>query len=148
MTADQGDDSMLIVWDSITATPVRTFFNPHEGGVKCLDLSSDNMYIATLGNDNPQTISLWDWTNEKEDGPICSLRFKYIPHFQGQHWVKFNPDDPTELATNGTQRVVFLNWDKNDSELGYYAPTFLKRDFSDPKNFDGALTKTVFIPNT
>ena len=56
---------MLIVWDSITGTPVRTFFNPHPGGVKCLDLSADNMYLATLGNDEPQTISLWDWTDEK-----------------------------------------------------------------------------------
>ena len=96
---------MLIVWDSLTATPVRTFFNPHEGGVKCLDLSANNMYIATLGADNPQTISLWDWTNEKEDGPMGSLRFKYTPDFQGQHWVKFNPDDPTEIASNGTRRV-------------------------------------------
>jgi hypothetical protein len=44
---------MLIVWDSITGTPVRTFFNPHPGGVRCLDLSMDNMYLATLGNDEP-----------------------------------------------------------------------------------------------
>jgi len=73
VTADCGEDSMLIVWDSYSATPVRTFLNPHPDGIKCLDLSTNNLYLVTLGNDEPQTISLWDWTNEKLDGPICSL---------------------------------------------------------------------------
>jgi len=44
---------MLIVWDSMTGTPVRTFLNPHPDGIKCLDLSSNNMYLVTLGNDVP-----------------------------------------------------------------------------------------------
>ena len=73
VTADCGEDSMLIVWDSLSGTPVRTFLNPHPDGIRCLDLSTDNRYLATLGNDEPQTISLWDWTDEKEDGPIVSL---------------------------------------------------------------------------
>ena len=54
---------MLVVWDSLSATPVRTFLNPHPNGVKTMDLSSCKQYIATLGVDTPQTISLWDWTN-------------------------------------------------------------------------------------
>ena len=81
VTADSGEDSMLIVWDSIAGTPVRTFLNPHPDGIRCLDLSMDNMYLVTLGNDEPQTISLWDWTNEKEEGPIVSLQFKYTLQF-------------------------------------------------------------------
>jgi len=44
-----------------------------------------------------------------------SLQYKYTNQFLPQHWVKFNPNDPTELATNGTQRVVFLNWEKGVS---------------------------------
>lgn len=55
---------MLIVWDSLSATPVRTFLNPHPNGIKCLDLSTCNKYLVTVGNDEPQTVSLWDWTNE------------------------------------------------------------------------------------
>jgi WD40 repeat protein len=81
VTADSGEDSMLIVWDSLSGTPVRTFLNPHPDGIKCLDLSMDNKYLVTLGNDEPQTISLWDWTNEKEEGPIVSLQFKYTQEF-------------------------------------------------------------------
>jgi hypothetical protein len=49
----------------------------------------------------PQTIALWDWTNENEEGPIVSLAFKSSKEFVPQFWVKFNPNDPNELATNG-----------------------------------------------
>ena len=124
---------MLIVWDSFSGTPVRTFLNPHPDGIKCLDLSTDNRYLATLGNDEPQTISLWDWTDEKEDGPIVSLQFKYTQEFQNQHWVKFNPDNPHELASNGKLRVLFLNWQEGVSQFQYYSPRIEKKDFHEKK---------------
>lgn len=72
---------MLVVWDSISGTPIRTYLNPHPNGVTNIDISSDNNYLVTLGKDEPQTISLWDWTNEKEEGPIVSLQFKYTEEF-------------------------------------------------------------------
>ena len=138
---------MLIVWDSISATPVRTFLNPHPNGIRCLDLSIDNQYLVTLGNDEPQTIALWDWTNTKEEGPIVSLQFKYTEDFLPQHWVKFNPNDPSELATNGNERVVFLNWEKGVSQFQYYAPRIPLKEVNNKKDQRGQLTKTVFIPN-
>jgi WD40 repeat protein len=64
---------MLVVWDSISGNPVRTYLNPHPNGVKTIDISMDSNYLVTLGNDSPQTVSLWDWTNEKEEGPIAGL---------------------------------------------------------------------------
>ena len=53
VTADAGDDSMLVVWNSYSGTPVRTFLKPHPGGIMMMDLSADNRYIATLGADEP-----------------------------------------------------------------------------------------------
>lgn len=106
---------MLVVWDSESGTPIRTYLNPHPNGVKTIDISLDNNYLVTLGNDEPQTISLWDWTNEKEEGPIVSLQFKYTEEFQNQHWVKFNPSDPFEIASNGKERVLFLSWEQGVS---------------------------------
>ena len=147
VTADCGEDSMLIVWDSFSGTPVRTFLNPHPDGIKCLDLSTDNKFLVTLGNDEPQTISLWDWTNTKEDGPICSLQFKYTKEFQNQHWVKFNPEDPHEIASNGKERVLFLSWLDGQSQFQYYSPRIEKKDFNDKKKASALHTKTVFIPD-
>ena len=46
-----------------------------------MDLSTDNKYIVTLGNDEPLNISLWDWTNEAEEGPICTVQYTYTPEF-------------------------------------------------------------------
>lgn len=138
---------MLVVWDSISGTPIRTYLNPHPNGVKTIDISMDNNYLVTLGNDEPQTISLWDWTNEKEEGPIASLQFKYTEEFQNQHWVKFNPNNPTELATNGKERVLFLSWELDVSTFQYYSPRIEKKDFSNKDKAEAHFTKTVFIPN-
>ena len=82
VTADSGEDSMLVVWDSTTGTPVRTYLDPHPNGVAYMDLSRDNQYIVTLGADTDQTMSLWDWTNEKEEGPICSVQFLRTETYQ------------------------------------------------------------------
>lgn len=77
VTADTGEDSMLVVWDSIYGVPVRTFLNPHPNGIICMDLSTDNQYIVTIGAESDlQTISLWDWTNQSEQGPIVSMIIK------------------------------------------------------------------------
>jgi len=147
VTADSGEDSMLIVWDSISATPVRTFLNPHPNGIKCLDLSADNQYLVTIGNDIPQTIALWDWTNENEEGPIVSLQFKSSKKFLPQHWVKFNTNDPMELVTNGQERVLFFNWEKGVSQFQYYSPRAENKDYPDKARALSKYTKSVFIPN-
>ena len=139
---------MLVVWDSLSATPVRTFLNPHPNGVKTMDLSADNQYIATLGADTPQTVSLWDWTDEKNDGPICSLEFQYTDVFQDQHWIKFNPDNPYELCSNGVERVLFLNWQPGLTKFNYYSPPRDKKDFATPDRERCDYTKTVFLPGT
>lgn len=44
---------MLVVWDSLTGVPVRTYLNPHPNGVRVMDISDDIRYIVTLGNDDP-----------------------------------------------------------------------------------------------
>lgn len=39
VTADTGEDSMLVVWDVNTGTPRKTIFNPHADGVIALDVN-------------------------------------------------------------------------------------------------------------
>ena len=66
---------MLVVWDSLWATPKRTYFSPHEEGVISMDISPDSCYIVTLSYSVPQTISLWDISNEESNEPIVSSTF-------------------------------------------------------------------------
>ena len=49
VTADIGEDSILVVWDSFSGAPVKTLFNPHKKGVISLDISDDALFICTLG---------------------------------------------------------------------------------------------------
>jgi len=77
VTADTGEDSMLVVWDSTHGVPVRTYDNPNPNGIISMDLSADNQYIVTIGAEpDLQTISLWDWTNVNETGPIAAMVIK------------------------------------------------------------------------
>lgn len=48
MTADSGEDSMLVIWDVHTGIPKKTIFDPHANGVMDLDISVDGQYIVTL----------------------------------------------------------------------------------------------------
>ena len=63
-------------------------------------------------------------------------------------WVKFNPNDSFELATNGSERVMFLNWEVGVPKFQYYAPRIDKKDFSSKEKSEAKYTKTIFIPNT
>ena len=151
VTADTGEDSMLVVWDSLHGVPVRTFIDPHPNGVLCMDLSSDNQYIVTIGAEaTQQTISLWDWTNVNETGPIVSMQMKPVPNDR-LHWIKFNPDKNQEIAINSKQYIYFFSWKAGVSKFEYYKPAINKGDYggkNSNSNNGTDFTKTVFIPNS
>ena len=52
-SADAGPDSVIVIWDSETGVPVKTIFNPHNLGVADLAMSSDGMFLASLGATHP-----------------------------------------------------------------------------------------------
>lgn len=68
----------MVVWDTASATPIKSVFNPHPNGVIGMDISSDSMFIVTLSApgqlnneiEGPQTISLWEWTNPENGGAL------------------------------------------------------------------------------
>jgi len=139
---------MMVVWDSITGTPLRTYLNPHPGGIRALDISSDCQYLVTLGADSPQTVSLWEWLNTEQEGPINSKEF-IGESFKGNspmHWCAFNPDTATEFVTMNKKTVFFFNWEEQTNELHFYFPKVNASDFSKPERFQDDYTKTVFIP--
>ena len=87
VTCDIGTESILVVWDSYSGSPVKTIFSPHINGVISADISDDSLFIATLASPFPgvkQDIALWAWTQETEtallrtkvlvEEPQCAIR--------------------------------------------------------------------------
>ena len=94
-----------------------------------------------------QTISLWDWTNVNETGPIVSMIIKpTLSQSCQMHWIKFNPDKNQEIAMNSARRIMFMSWKHESSQFEYYSPSLQGTDSkgSEPIRF----TKTVFIPKS
>ena len=46
--ADARPDSMIVVWDTLSTTPIKTLFNPHPFGVQAMAMTPDAMFLATL----------------------------------------------------------------------------------------------------
>lgn len=128
VTADSGQDSMLVIWDSIWGTPKRTYFTPHENGVIYLDISPDSNYVVTLSNCIPQTISIWEINNEERIEPLVTTTFT-SNKAKMQHDVRFNTHQIQDIVTTGKSNVVFFNWLVKDSDFVYYEPNITKNAF-------------------
>lgn len=124
-TADRGTESMVIIWDSFTTIPVQTIFEAHPDGCAAIAMSPDAKYIATISYNLPQTVSVWDWTNNGET-PICSATLD--GNFGKQTYITFNPEDSSELVSNSESQVVFYSW--NENTLEYVAPPLTDKDFN------------------
>ncbi|XP_062307799.1 cilia- and flagella-associated protein 251 [Osmerus eperlanus] len=137
VTADQGKESLVIVWDSYSGIPVRTLFDCHpEGGVATLALSKDSKHLVTVGAGAVQRVCVWDWTNETED-PLCVSELE--PDHGVQNHILFNPNDSTELLSNSESQVLFYT--RNNEILSYVAPKLQDRTFN---KVVGELSQSVF----
>jgi WD40 repeat protein len=134
---------MIVVWDSMNGTPIKTIFNPHPNGVLAMDLSPDALFLVTISavqnEGDAQEISLWEWTTETEG----ALYTEEVTAQDVQTCVRFNTSDIREIVTNGQQRVIFWNWEQR--KFNYYSPPLSQRDF---KQSVGAFTQTIFIPES
>lgn len=138
MTADMGEDSMLVVWDVNTGTPRKTIFNPHPEGVLALDINQDGTLIVTLSKASTPTeqhVTLWKW-EEEEPSFITAKMDEKVDCMQ--RFIKFNHNQ-NEFATTGETRILFWLWENNERSFELYSPEI------PPKK---TLTQTVFIPNT
>eukprot|EP01050_Picozoa_sp_SAG11_P014504 SAG11_NODE_1795_length_4248_cov_6.202699_3_plen_386_part_00 len=143
-TADAGaEDCMVVVWDSVTGVPVKTFFRPHAGGVTAMHMCEDASILATVGLDDlgSQTLSLWAWT-EDTSAPIASVAIPAGGDIQT--CVRFHRQDASQLITNG-KKSVFLCAMLDDGSFEVYAPQIDPADF---KQGVGEFTQSLFIPDS
>ncbi|XP_050964836.1 cilia- and flagella-associated protein 251 [Labeo rohita] len=140
VTADMGQESLVIVWDAYTGIPVRTLFDCHpEGGVSALALSKDSKYLATVGAGAVQRVCIWNWTDESES-PECQVDLS--PKYGCQNQILFNPSDDTQLVSNSSTQVLFYNWERG--HLEYSAPEITDKTFN---MVLGSLSQSIFHYN-
>jgi len=142
VTADIGDESILVVWDSMTGAPVKTYFNPHPQGVCAVDISSDSMFVTSVGapvDGEVQEIAVWAWTTES-DSPLLSANCLTSDTVMN---VVFDTSNNFEIATTGGKNVTFWNWSEYNIE-GYVG----KATKGDLGFFSGNFTQSIFLPET
>eukprot|EP00668_Euglena_longa_P012013 GGOE01014437.1.p1 GENE.GGOE01014437.1~~GGOE01014437.1.p1 ORF type:complete len:932 (-),score=199.66 GGOE01014437.1:205-3000(-) len=140
VTADLGEESMMIVWDTHAYIPIKSMPISNYDGVLDMDITSDAMYIVTLSKEMPQHISLWEWTANDGDVPRLSIQ---ITAKDLQTCIRFSQDDNHLVVTNGLKRVIFWSW--AEGAWKYYSPPVSLRDFKQPI---GDFTQSIYIPGT
>lgn len=145
VTADSGPESIMVVWDSLTQMPVKTYLAPHMDGVAAVEFSDDGAFIATLsskGNGyDDQELAVWAWTTPDENATQRAV----ISGSPGEtfHSVKFNPNDPYSLVTTSPNAVYFWSWES--FVLDSYNGKVAKADLG---HVSGEHVCTIFLPNT
>ncbi|KAJ3415556.1 Cilia- and flagella-associated protein 251 [Chytridiales sp. JEL 0842] len=125
----------------LNAVPIKMMFDVHAGtGVVAAEFTADSRYLVTLGNEEEQMLCIWDWTAETEK-PLVSIKVDG----ERQTFLKINPEDPTEILTNGKRSVSFFIWDKESSTLTQHVPLLNSKDF---KHAPSELIQSTFIPTT
>ena len=108
-------------------------------------MSPDGRYIVTLsaeekkedGTNALQKLTLWDWSSPTRthlvNCPIDPRLNDTLLH------VRFNPDDPKEIATTGKRRLLFWKWEEGEKGFEFYGPSY---------NHSRSFTQTAFIPGS
>lgn len=158
VTADIGDDSLMVVWDSITATPLKTIFNPHGKGVYRMDISQNGNFICTLSHTLPQELTVWDWSKDTDSDEGAAVVSCEVPGPELHFSIRFRTfsdyelsemdidSTKLEIATNSSKAVVFWKWDEHERSIFHdNNAKDLKSSIKVPTD---AFTQTVFIPGT
>ena len=146
VTADTGEYNMVVVWSADNGSPLRTFFEVDDLGVKCMDISKDGRLILTLGqwHNGRQTIRVWDWLTEGEKPMVSEVHAKVNKPSEAFEFVKWNHSDYEEFATTGRHSVKFWRRD-NEGGCQGYSPLPSKKE--EHKGREGReFTQTIFVP--
>lgn len=105
-SAQEGNNSLIRIWDYATARCLSVFTMP-VSSLKCLSFSADGNLLASVGKDahNKEMIIIWDVSKcingQKPD----------IVARQTSEWnilsLKFSPVDSTRLVSCGKENIRF-----------------------------------------
>eukprot|EP00760_Papus_ankaliazontas_P016936 PhM_4_TR16952/c0_g1_i1/m.27931 len=143
VTADAGEESLIVVWDTFTFLPVKSIPQQHRSGVLALDMSADGLYIVTVSKDKPQELCLWSWTSPECSEPQVHAE---ITSQDLMTCVRFNPDHNHLVVTNGEERVLFWSW--IEGTWKYYSARLSAKESGHTGKGLGKFTQSCFVPGT
>eukprot|EP00759_Apiculatamorpha_spiralis_P029350 PhF_6_TR31520/c0_g1_i3/m.46457 len=142
VTADAGEESLIVVWDTYTYLPVQSI--PQQStGVLSLDISSDGLYIVTVSKEHPQELCLWAWTESECTHPQIQTT---ITAHDLMTSVRFSPDHNHLVVTNGEERVLFWSW--LEGAWKFYSAKLTAKESSHGNKGLGKFTQSCFVPGT
>ncbi|XP_025421610.1 cilia- and flagella-associated protein 251-like [Sipha flava] len=122
VTVDNGDNSMLIIWNSFEKNPILTLLSPFKMGIAIVvKFSIDSKYLITVSidTDGEQTISLWEWMLGLEE-PTYSRKlnksFKPIIH------LSCCDNNPNFYCFTTKKHVFFMTLVENSKTLMINVP--------------------------
>mmetsp|Transcript_12567 Transcript_12567/g.27123 ORF Transcript_12567/g.27123 Transcript_12567/m.27123 type:complete len:896 (+) Transcript_12567:296-2983(+) len=150
ITADVGNESLLVLWNSKSGAPIRSIAKPHKHGILGMDISPDGAWLATVGAVDPQTgeqeIALWSMASIISEANVRPCVITAIPAGDTQLAVRFNMNNPNELISNGKRRVYFwMHQFPSSHRFKYYSPPLRAKDF---KQSVGDFVMSTFVPGS
>ncbi|XP_011708199.1 PREDICTED: WD repeat-containing protein 66-like [Wasmannia auropunctata] len=124
LTADSGEDSVIVVWDTEKGIPVCTLFNPHGSeDITAASISPNAKQIVTVGDEKSQNVHFWLWTYGK-DKPDASISLIDITSERVKE-ITFNNECPEQFALTTDYHVLFITW--NGQALSYDCPKVMTK---------------------
>ncbi|KAF5297677.1 hypothetical protein FQA39_LY12008 [Lamprigera yunnana] len=109
VTADKGEDSTIIIWDSIELMPINTIFNAHpDNGSAACAISPNAKYLISVENNVKPNVNFWLWTNGN-DTPNDS--YMVTSNFGTPRRICFNSDIQEHIWIAFEKQVIFMEWD-------------------------------------
>ena len=146
VTADKGESCMMIIWSEKRGIPLKTFFDPDEEGIKCIDISEKGDLILSLSvlRNNSQCVRVWKWeTYGDKNGVLNSEEIVVNLKEDCFEFIKWNYNDYNEFVTTGKKAVRF--WKRDNKGCSSYSPLVVKKD-GKKKSVLKEFSQTVFIP--
>lgn len=115
-TADVGPNSLMVLWDSKTATPFWSVKKPQPYGIVAMHLTPNGRQLVAMSALAPdstlvqQVITIWDLSSPSQT-PVVSAK---IPSGERKNCLCLSPDGQ-ELITNGRGHVCF--WSLTSSSV-------------------------------
>ncbi|KAK6620773.1 hypothetical protein RUM43_011068 [Polyplax serrata] len=137
VSADAGEDTVIIIWDSQKRIPVWCLYNVFAGGVKYVKISPDARFLAAINCDFNYSLKFWQWTlgDENPDGIL-----EIDPTYGVAKHIVFNHKKTEQFAITMKHGVTFCEWIESEKVIKQFTP-----QFEQPKKKIGTFRETIFL---